>query len=310
MNLPFEPFSILVVDDEEAMRRSLAEILRLEGYQVETASDGETAISLLQSTDYDLLLLDLKMPGVDGIEVLRNATKLRPDTQVVLLTAHGSLESAIEALRHGANDYLLKPSSTEQILSSVQQALERRAAIKQRQSLLGQLEASVTAFVQSESRPAVNNPESDSDSEQQESPLESPGQTELKGFINYKEEPGAQVGTARTLNLGSGIVFDLFRRELRQESRPNADWMDKRQHRASLTPNEGKLLEALIENKGKVLSHQELVEKIHGFKASPIEAAEILRPLISRLRRKLSVFPEGENWIVSIRSSGYVFNKS
>jgi DNA-binding NtrC family response regulator len=85
---------ILVVDDEEAMRRSLADILRLEGYQVQALSNGISAIETLRQETFDLLLLDLKMPGMDGMEVLRNVTKIAPDTLVILLTAHGSLEKA------------------------------------------------------------------------------------------------------------------------------------------------------------------------------------------------------------------------
>jgi DNA-binding NtrC family response regulator len=110
---------ILVVDDESTARKSWADILRLESYQVATASSGEAAVAALQKETYDIMLLDLRMPGMDGLEVLKSASKIAPDTQIIVLTAHGSLESAIEALRQGAHDYLLKPASPEQVLSSV-----------------------------------------------------------------------------------------------------------------------------------------------------------------------------------------------
>jgi DNA-binding response OmpR family regulator len=139
-------FLILVVDDEATMRRSLADILRLEGYRVQMAESGETAVQRLQSEVYDLILLDLKMPGMDGVEVLRQAVKIAPETQVILLTAHGSLESAIEALRLGAHDYLLKPSSPEVILESVAKALQARTEFIQREELLSKLEESVLAL--------------------------------------------------------------------------------------------------------------------------------------------------------------------
>ena len=293
-NMPGASFSLLVVDDEEAMRRSLAEILKLEGYQVQTAPDGETAIAKIKSTDYDLLLLDLKMPGIDGIQVLRFAAQTRPDTQVILLTAHGSLESAIEALRHGANDYLLKPASTEQILNGVQKALLRRAARQQRSSLLGQIEASVTALLDTE----TNGLGQAKDGQGRAEAAVQPGYAPKGG----PDSPAAykRATSQRTLDLGNGILLDLFRRELVRAGKEGG--------RVSLTPNEGKLLEALAETPGRVFSHQELVEKIHGFKATTLEAAEMLRPLISRLRRKFHVFG-GENWIVSIRSAGYVLNQ-
>jgi len=311
--MPVSQFLLLVVDDEEAMRRSLAEILRLEGYQVETAPDGKTAISQLQDKDYDLLLLDLKMPGVDGIEVLRYAARTRPNTQVILLTAHGSLESAIEALRQGANDYLLKPASTEQILNSVQRGLERRTVRNQRLALLGQLEASMSAFVYNESDLVLDQrtilPSQISQGNIKESNPSDEDRSKPHEALDYRRDPYLQGSSSRMMNLGNDLIFDLFRRELRLEPPPSTDRTGSRQSCIPLSPNEGKLLEALIENMGHFLTHQELVEKIHGFKVSSIEAAEMLRPLISRLRRKLVVFPGGDHWIVSIRSIGYVFDK-
>ncbi|HBX69715.1 MAG TPA: response regulator, partial [Chloroflexi bacterium] len=90
---------ILVVDDEKAARKSLADILRLEGYDVDAAEDGPKALKLLANKNYDLMLLDIRMPGMDGVEVMQRAIEISPDMQIIMLTAHGSMESAIEALR-------------------------------------------------------------------------------------------------------------------------------------------------------------------------------------------------------------------
>lgn len=148
---------ILVVDDEETMRRSFSEILRLEGYQVDSAGSTPQAIEALRRSAleqapaeqvpgelvpgelagiYDVILLDLRMPGDGedgetrdeeaGMRVLRYVAEQAADTQVIVLTAHGSLETAIEALRHSALDYLLKPASPQQILASVDKACQRR----------------------------------------------------------------------------------------------------------------------------------------------------------------------------------------
>lgn len=95
---------ILIVDDEEPSRKSLGDILRLEGYEVESAGDGASAVEAFVKEGFDLMLLDIKMPGMGGLEVLGEAVKLSPETKVIMLTAHGSLESAIEALRQGAHD--------------------------------------------------------------------------------------------------------------------------------------------------------------------------------------------------------------
>src|SRR5512139_1424180 len=90
---------ILVVDDELAMRESLREILELEGFQVSLADGGETALEVLEQTQIDLMLLDLKMKGMDGLETIEAAKGFSPETVIIMLTAHGTLESAIAAMR-------------------------------------------------------------------------------------------------------------------------------------------------------------------------------------------------------------------
>ncbi len=120
--------NILVVDDEPVERQSLTDILRLEGYHVSSVGSGEAAIDFLRLNPIDLMLLDLRMPGMSGLEVIKVVTRISPDIEIILLTAHGSMESAIDALRNRVHDYLLKPASPKQILESVTRGLARRAA--------------------------------------------------------------------------------------------------------------------------------------------------------------------------------------
>ncbi len=134
---------MLVVDDDNIGRRTLAEILTLEGFEVVEAEGGRAAIEALGAADFDVVLLDLKMPDVDGLAVLEAASHLAPDAQVVVFTAHGSLGSAIEAVRHGAFDYLLKPLSSRDILACVRRAVEKRRAQVRQQRLLAHLEQAV-----------------------------------------------------------------------------------------------------------------------------------------------------------------------
>lgn len=256
-----EPFLVLVVDDEVTMRRSIADILRLEGYRVQMAGNGEEAIQCLKNESYDLILLDLKMPGISGVDVLRFASEISPETQIILLTAHGSMESAIEALRHGAQDYLLKPSSPETILASVAKALKARADYLQRQRLLSQLEASVQA---------------------------------LKGNKETNPQP---LPRRDEKVIGNGVCVDFNRQML---------WKDN--VRVSLTSAETKLLKVLLENQGVVFTHQELVFKVQGYNTTQKEAPGVLRPLVSRLRRKLAKFTGMQDLIVSVRGKGYMFN--
>lgn len=120
--------NILVVDDEPVARQSLSDILRLEGYNVHAVANGEQAVEHIRNHSVDLIVLDLKMPGMNGLDVVQVVSQISPDTEIILLTAFGSMESAVEALRQRVHDYLLKPASPNQILESVRRGLDRREA--------------------------------------------------------------------------------------------------------------------------------------------------------------------------------------
>lgn len=120
--------NILVVDDEPVARQSLTDILKLEGYLVNSAPNGQAAVEHIRTHPVDLMIVDLKMPGMDGLEVVQVVNQASPDTEVILLTAFGSTESAVQALRLRIHDYLLKPASPAQVIASVKKGLTRRAA--------------------------------------------------------------------------------------------------------------------------------------------------------------------------------------
>ena len=118
--------NLLVVDDEPVERRTLTDILRLEGHHVAAVANGEAAVDHVRLNPVDLIILDLRMPGMSGLEGIKVVNQIDPDIEIILLTAHGSMESAIEALRSKIHDYLLKPASPAQILDSVSRGLTRR----------------------------------------------------------------------------------------------------------------------------------------------------------------------------------------
>jgi DNA-binding response OmpR family regulator len=118
--------TILVVDDEPVARQSLTDILKLEGYSVASAPNGHAAIEHVRMHPVDLVIVDLRMPGMDGLEVVQVVNQVSPETEVILLTAFGSTDTAIQALRLRIHDYLLKPASPSQIMSSVRKGLMRR----------------------------------------------------------------------------------------------------------------------------------------------------------------------------------------
>lgn len=146
---------ILVVDDEATTRISLAELLRLEGYHVQMAASGEEALALMdQEAPFDLMVVDIKMPGIDGLQLTEAVQQRSPGTVIILLTAFGSLETAIQALRRGAHDYLLKPCPVSQILESVQKGLTKSYQERHRRELLSRLEQTLSEL-QAIERPAI-----------------------------------------------------------------------------------------------------------------------------------------------------------
>jgi len=120
--------NILVVDDEPVARQSLSDILRLEGYAVNSVPNGQAAVEYVRTHPVELMIVDLRMPGMDGLEVVQVVNQVSPETEVILLTAFGSTESAVQALRLRIHDYLLKPAPPSQVVNSVKKGLARRDA--------------------------------------------------------------------------------------------------------------------------------------------------------------------------------------
>ncbi|MBI4926213.1 MAG: response regulator transcription factor [Anaerolineae bacterium] len=229
---------ILVVDDEEIARITLADILRLEGHTIRTAGSGAEGVSILRQDTYDIMILDLRMPGMSGIDVLRVVVDEQTELQVIVLTAHGSMDSAIQALRFRVHDYLLKPVSPAQIINSISAALQKKKALQERNE---------------------------------------------SGKVAYQH------------TLPGGSNMDLNKRTITWENGG-----------ISLTPTEARLLGVLITQQGKMLSHAELVHECQGYSVDNEEAAKILRPVVSRLRQKLTGVPGWNDWIRNVRGSGYV----
>lgn len=122
---------LLIVDDDQVTLDLLKEVLLKEGYQVTTASNGEEAIALGKDHLFDIVITDVRMKDIDGMEVLRSFKKISPDTSVILITAFGSMDTAIEAIREGAFDYISKPFRLEEIRHTVKRSLEQRKILEE-----------------------------------------------------------------------------------------------------------------------------------------------------------------------------------
>jgi len=123
---------VLIVDDEKNIRLTLSQSLEPLGLELDTAVNGEEALAKLKEKNFGLILLDLRMPGMDGMEVLRQVSRLRPDIRIIIITAHGTVDSAVEAMKLGAVDFIQKPFSPTEIRDLVSRVIDREKLDEQK----------------------------------------------------------------------------------------------------------------------------------------------------------------------------------
>ena len=131
-----QPARILTVDDEASIRLTLTAMLQRAGYDVASAESGEEAVTLLEQQGFDLMLVDLKMPGMGGMQVVAAARQRQPDLAIIVLTGHGSLDTAVEGLHQGIFDYVLKTTEPAQVIERVKAGLEARRQQLRQKTLL------------------------------------------------------------------------------------------------------------------------------------------------------------------------------
>lgn len=260
------PAKILIVDDEEAIRCSLEELLTRDGYHVVAVESGESALDEIATQHFDLALLDLRLNGIGGLEVLAALREQSLDTAVIVLTAHGSMETAIKALRQGAHDYLLKPCDTASLRESVRNALLKREREHRQQALLQEVEQSLTASLE-EIRSAV---------------VKTPLTAEL-----------AMAKPAQRLQQG-GLVIDLAQHIITLEG-----------HVLELSPTEFDMLVCLVQSAPSVVTPQELVQQVQGYECDRYEASEIIRHHVHRIRQKAEACGGRSDIIRTVRGVGY-----
>jgi two-component system KDP operon response regulator KdpE len=265
---PIPRARILVVEDESTTRKAIARALNLSGYQADEAASGEQALAKLSAAKYDLMLLDLRMPGMDGVEVMKRVQEPYPDLLIIVLTAHATVESAITAVQAGAVDYLLKPSTIQDIEAAISRALERRRERLRRQHLIHVIAEALDAL-QAEER------------QERAAPLDHP-----ERFIQY-----------------GPIALDQEKRLAVVSGGDAEGSLD-----AELTGNEAALLAYLMQHPETVFTSRELARHVLGYKVSETEAQDIIRPHISRLRKKIEPDPSHPSLIRTIRGKGYLFS--
>ena len=264
---PIPQARILVVEDETTTRSAIARGLALMGYRVDEAASGSRALAKLSLLPYDLMLLDLRMPGMDGVEVMKWVEEAHPRLLVIVLTGHATLESAIAAVQAGAANYLLKPCSIRDIEAAIARALQRRQKDLRRQHLVGVIAGAVETL-----------------------------RDEEVDMLPSPERP------MRFLRCGP-VVLDLEKHRAVVRGPDDTGSLN-----IELTASETALLAYLMQHPDTVFSCRQLARAALGYDVGKREAQDIVRPHISRLRKKIEPSPPYPRLIHTIRGKGYLFS--
>lgn len=276
---------ILVVDDEPGIRLIMEDTLSLDGHEVTAVENGEAALALIANQSFDLALLDLVLPGISGIEVLATLRQQSPDTVVILLTAHASLDTAVEALREGAHDYLFKPCKTVELRQSVRQGLLKRQRILEQRRLLSKLEQHLSELSQlrlllaedAENAPAPATPAPD-----------------LSQLMTPITAPNSEQG--RFLHYGS-LIVDFSQHVIILQGQL-----------LELSPTEFNVMAYLASEAPRVVSPQELLREVQGYDSDLWEAREMVRQYIFSIRQKIKEATGLADIIRTVRGIGYTVN--
>ena len=258
--------TILIVDDEEGLRRSLSLILQKENYRVETAANAEEALDCLRLREYDLLFLDLNLPGRNGIDLLVDVHRQAPHMPVLILTAYAALESAIQAIRLGARDYLIKPVEPVVILSRVAEILTESDQPARKKEIVDQLQALLAELQKMEG-------------------AETPPAGTQAG--------GASSNPARFLKKG---VFELDLHA--RHTALNGKYVP-------VTGIYFDYLSTLLRHAPRVVEYKTLVKESQGYDVSIAEASDLARWRIHELRKIIEEEPERPQYILTVRGTGY-----
>ena len=142
--------TILIVDDEKAIRKTLSEILSFEGFLVEEAADGAEAVKKISENNYDCIICDIKMPKMDGIEVLDQTRALKPDIPFIVISGHGNIETAVDAVKKGAYDYISKPPDLNRLLITIRNAMDKKSLVAETKQLRKRISRSAEMIGESE----------------------------------------------------------------------------------------------------------------------------------------------------------------
>ena len=263
---------LLLVDDDGVNRYTVSKALQRVGYLVSEADSGESALERYGRSDFDLVLCDFDLPDMDGIALLQGIKMQSPDAMVVLMSEAAEVETVIQALRNGAQDYLIKPCSSEDLRESVERGIENARSLMRRRRLLDAIERNVSALAREVS--------------------------DTVGAADFDAEPSVTRLRERLPPRGNAISLGPL------SVLPGKYQIQAEKESVGLTPTEFDLLLYLAANRSRVVPCHELVREVRGYHTEEAEAREVIRPHVSNLRRKLNSLVDIE-LIVNVRGIGY-----
>lgn len=258
--------SILIVDDEDRLRFSLSLILQKENYRVECAANAEEALDCLGSHDYDLMFLDLNLPGMSGIDLLTEVHKQAPHMPVLILTAHAGLDSAIQAVRLGARDYLIKPVEPVLIITRVAEILAEREEPARKKEIVAQIQSLLAELQKMEGEQTTPTSTLAAVPSADDARFLKKGKFELDLHARHATLGGRYIPV-------TGIYFDY--------------------------------LTTLLRHAPKAVDYKALVKEAQGYDVATAEARDLARWRIHELRKLIESNLEEPQYILTVRGMGY-----
>lgn len=256
---------ILIIDDEATLRQTMARILQQAGFEVTTAENGEQGLDFLKTSNFDMVYMDIRMPGLAGPDVLKLIHASYPSLPVVLVTAQPDLNSALDALRSGATDYMLKPIKPQMLIERASSILENQQKEKRKREITSQIEALQTELKLLES------------SENISAPLSQPVAKEKDRFLKR-----------------GALVLDMHARRLIINEKT-----------INVPPTSFDYLVVLARHAPNVVNYQTLVAEAQGYQADGREAQELTKWHIHQLRQAIEKNSQEPSYLINVRGTGY-----
>ena len=260
-----QPGTVLIVDDEPALRQTLTRVLQTAGCNVTAAANGAEALHLLANNGFDLIYLDIHLPDISGLDVLKEIHQRQPDVPVILFTAHASVQSAIDAMRLGAIDYLIKPVDPEAFIARTRIIIAERAVEKRRREIQTQINSLQSELAQLD-----------------------------KQIASFNAVPPTPSASGERFLKHHTLILDLQARR--------GTLGDKV---LSLPPAAFDYLAVLARHAPNTVDYQTLVNEAQGYQTEPFQAKDLAKWHIHQLRESLEPNPDEPKYIVNMRGVGY-----